>query len=191
MFPNLQALKIEAALAGLARRENVQLLCELGQGRSIQLDVHPQLRFVIFGKGPEVISFASIAKSAGYNLELYSSDPETLKGFTGQETMILHGGVWPDGLKLDRHSAVTLFFHDHDLELNILAEALRSKASYIGAMGSQRAHRQRLDALSSLGVAPEQLARLSTPFGLIPSARNPQTLAISVLADVLNRMPFK
>jgi xanthine dehydrogenase accessory factor len=36
-----------------------------------------------------------------------------------------------------------------------------------------------------MGVPAEQLARLRGPIGLIPSARDPGTLAVSVLAEII------
>ena len=41
-----------------------------------------------------------------------------------------------------------------------------------------------LEALQARGVPPENLARLRDRIGLIPSVRDPRSLAVSVLADV-------
>ena len=43
------------------------------------------------------------------------------------------------------------------------------------------------EALSALGLSGDRIARLASPFGLVPSARDPRTLAASVLAQVLDR----
>ena len=43
----------------------------------------------------------------------------------------------------------------------------------------------RLKALASLGITATACERLHGPVGLIPSARDPSTLAVSVLAEVL------
>lgn len=94
-------------------------------------------------------------------------------------------GEWPQDLATDDWSAEALFFHDHDREIALLRHALAAPGFYIGAMGSQRAAAARREALLADGMPPEQLQRLRHPFGLIPSARNPRSLAISVLADAL------
>ena len=67
-----------------------------------------------------------------------------------------------------------------------LAEALASPAFYVGAQGSLRSHRARVQALREMGVADADIARLRGPIGLIPSARDPQVLAVSVLAEILS-----
>ena len=86
----------------------------------------------------------------------------------------------------DERSAIILFFHDHDWEPRILKRALETPAFYIGAQGSRRARDARHQEMLLLGVKKKALRRLKGPIGLIPSARDPRTLAISVLAEVLN-----
>ena len=149
------------------------------------LRIVPKLRFIVFGNGLEARCFADLALSIGCPVELFSSDSETLAGLSCGR--MLAGSAWPKGVEADAHSAILLFFHDHDREPALLESALASKAFYIGAQGSRRAHQARCAALLSRGVAPDSIARLASPFGLIPSARDPRTLAISVMAHVLDR----
>jgi len=40
-------------------------------------------------------------------------------------------------------------------------------------------------ALEAMGAGPPDIARLHGPVGLVPSTRDPRTLAVSVLAEVL------
>ncbi|MFD1794716.1 XdhC family protein [Paracoccus aurantiacus] len=151
----------------------------------LTIHIRPQPRLVVFGKGPEAACFARISQQAGYPVKLFSPDAETLAeaGFGSELT----GIDWPADLSLDPYTAVTLFFHDHDREPALLAHALQSPAFLIGAQGSLRAHERRCAALKQLGIADEMIARLASPFGLIPSTRDPRTLAVSVLAQVLER----
>ena len=149
----------------------------------LMLDLQPQLRVLAFGKGPELRLFSALAAAAGYPVESFSPDAETLAGLAHGQ--VLASKDWPDGLKADARTAVALFFHDHDWEPRLLQAALESPALYVGAQGSLRAHQARCTALAAQGVPPEATARLATPFGLIPSVRDPRTLAASVLAQVL------
>ena len=66
-----------------------------------------------------------------------------------------------------------------------MAGALKTPAFYVGAQGSQRARDARLLELNNLSVSEMDLAKLHGPIGLIPSARDAETLAVSVLAEVL------
>lgn len=147
----------------------------------------PPVRFLVFGKGPEARTFSALVQSLGYPNLLLSPDTETSDqaAIAGCETRHLGIQEFPSDLDVDARTAIILFFHDHDWEPPILARALRSPAFYIGAQGSMRARDQRMTALKELGVAEADLARLFGPVGLIHSARDPGTLAVSVLAEVL------
>ncbi|MGD1886919.1 MAG: XdhC family protein [Cohaesibacteraceae bacterium] len=156
-------------------------------GQQLTIRFEPDIRFLVFGKGPEASTFAALVQSAGYPNLLLSPDPETLDigSAAGCETRTLKVQAFPEGLEVDDRTAVVLFFHDHDWEPPLLAGALETSAFYIGAQGSQRARDARLQTLQLMGVAQEAQARLHGPVGLIPSARDAGTLAVSVLAEVL------
>lgn len=157
------------------------------QGDLLRVRFEPDLRFLVFGKGPEAATFAALVQSAGYPNMLLSPDVETLRdgAAVGCATRHLVEQAFPPDLAVDDRTAVVLFFHDHDWEPPILQGALRTPAFYIGAQGSQRARDARHLMLEGMGVPREQIARLRGPVGLIPSARDAGTLAVSVLAEVL------
>jgi xanthine dehydrogenase accessory factor len=97
------------------------------------------------------------------------------------------GARFPADLSPDERTAIVLFFHDHEWEPSLLFDALKTNAFYIGAQGSQRARDSRNRKLLELGVSEDDLRRLHGPVGLIPSARDPGTLSVSVLAEVLQK----
>ncbi|WP_339115347.1 XdhC family protein [Thioclava sp. GXIMD2076] len=175
-----------AAQAQLAARRPAALRLPLPDASGeVALTLTPDLRFLVFGKGPEARIFAGLTHLAGYPTELFSPSEETIGKAEGHPARHLVSARWPEGLQTDPYTAVTLFFHDHDWEPPILTHALASDAFYIGAQGSLRTHEARCATLADAGVPPEQIARMDRPFGLIPSARDARTLAVSVLADVL------
>lgn len=157
------------------------------EGDLLRVRSEPDLRFLVFGKGPEASTFAALVQSAGYPNLLLSPDAETLAegASAGCKTRMLTEQTFPKDLDPDARTAIVLFFHDHDWEPPILEGALETPAFYIGAQGSQRARDTRLMMLEAMGVSAEKRARLRGPVGLIPSARDPGTLAVSVLAEIL------
>ncbi|SMO56565.1 XdhC family protein [Paracoccus laeviglucosivorans] len=169
------------AATALAERRPASLTL----GDTITLHIQPELRLLVFGKGPEAPCFAALATAAGYPTELHTPDNETRQGLAQAHPM--PAPRWPTDLRIDARTAVTLFFHDHDWEPPLLAYALKSPALYVGAQGSLRAHRARIAALTAMGLSQAQTDRLASPFGLIPSVRDPRSLAASVLAQVLER----
>ncbi|MEM8776852.1 MAG: XdhC family protein [Pseudomonadota bacterium] len=156
-------------------------------GKSLCVRFEPDIRFLIFGKGPEASTFAALVQSAGYSNLLLSPDDETLEdgASSGCDTRHMREQVFPQDVFVDEHTAVVLFFHDHEWEPPILAGVLETSAFYIGAQGSQRASNERKMALDAMGITDEACSRLHGPVGLIPSARDAGTLAVSVLAEIL------
>lgn len=170
-----RAVEVHVSARGLA----------LAPGAETELCLHvrPDPRFVVFGKGPEAVAFTRMTAGAGYDTWLLSPDDETLARAAGSGARLgpLAGG---EGL-LDRDTAVALFFHDHEREPEILCRVLESPAFYIGAQGSRRAAESRRARLRALGLNEAEIARVRGPIGVIPSTRDPRTLAASVLAEVL------
>jgi xanthine dehydrogenase accessory factor len=92
------------------------------------------------------------------------------------QTNLLTGDPW---------TANIFLFHDHDWEDVLMARALELPHFYLGAMGGRKAHERRCDALLARGVSAAQLAGIHAPIGLFHSSRDPQTLALSTLAQVI------
>lgn len=189
----LSALSRERA----ARREAALHLAPDGALRLLQADAptlpglrltfRPPLRFVIFGAGPEAAVFAQLVQSLDYDHLLLSHDDHSLNaaGSMGCNTRRL--GHLPDMAAVvgDARCAALLFYHDHEHEPQILQQLLEGPAFYIGAQGSRRTQQDRLARLAELGLAEESLQRVRGPIGLVPSARDPRQLAVSVLAEVI------
>jgi xanthine dehydrogenase accessory factor len=91
----------------------------------------------------------------------------------------------PEGLAVYRWTAILLLFHDHEWEHALLQWALDSPAFLIGAQGGAPAREERVARLLEAGRSATDVARIHSPVGLIPRARDPQVLALSVLAEVV------
>ncbi|PZO67331.1 MAG: xanthine dehydrogenase [Paracoccus denitrificans] len=178
---------IADVLARRADRVATRLGLDLDRGKmaidcpGMRIDITPATAFSVWGAGVEAVTFAALAHAAGYPTRLHSHDPVTAQS-AWRLGVDAAGLAWQGA---DEWTAVTLFYHDHDREPPILANALRSDAFYVGAQGSLRSHNARLTALRDMGLTDDQLARLRGPIGLIKSARDPKVLAVSVLAEIL------
>lgn len=149
--------------------------------------IRPETRFLIFGKEPETLVFAALVHSAHYPCLVLSHDPGTLeKAALSAIPARAIGQDMPADIAVDRWTAATLFYHEHDREPPILHRLLQTDAFYIGAQGSKAARDTRIAALREASVCDADIARLRGPIGLIPSSRDPRTLAISVLAEILS-----
>jgi xanthine/CO dehydrogenase XdhC/CoxF family maturation factor len=86
---------------------------------------------------------------------------------------------------LDDTADVVVTDH-HRPELGVmLRDALATKARWIGVMGNPRHVGPHVQALTELGVPPDEIARVHRPVGLNIGSRTPPEIAIATLAGLL------
>lgn len=86
---------------------------------------------------------------------------------------------------VDAATAVCVLTHDTRFDVPVLALALRSRAGYVGAMGSRRTHEDRLARLRTAGTTEAEIARLRSPIGLDLGGRGPEETAVSIMAEIV------
>ena len=147
----------------------------------------PEPRLLVIGHGAAVTSLAGLARKMDLTIEALSPD-ESLLASLASDTIATHWLANPgdiSAVKSDRWTAIVFLFHDHDWETALMAQALREPHFYIGAMGGRKAHSWRSEALAKVGCSAEQIATIHAPIGLFHSARDPDTLALSALAQII------
>ncbi len=147
----------------------------------------PALRMVLAGAGDTLLAMCKQARAADIDVVALSPDRElqTSLNALGVALHVLQAQHALPPLAFDAYTAAITLFHDHDWELPFLQRALASDACLVGAMGSPRAQALRLEQLQARGVSPTALTRLRSPLGLLPRARDPQELAVSILAEAM------
>jgi xanthine dehydrogenase accessory factor len=87
-------------------------------------------------------------------------------------------------MRLDERCAVVALTHDPKLDDMALMEALKSRAFYVGALGSRANNARRRERLREVDVTAEEIARLRGPVGMYIGSRTPPEIAISILAEI-------
>lgn len=155
------------------------------------LGVHnPPLRMAIVGAVHIAQALAPMARIAGFDVtildprEAFASEAR-FPGFA-----LVHD--WPDealaAFAPNARSAIVTLTHDPKLDDPAIQAALASPAFYLGCLGSNRTHAKRLARLAQAGLSPEALARIHAPVGLDIGARAPAEIAVSILAQVVERL---
>ena len=175
--PRPDPAAIAAALARLAAREPA----ELALGEHVQ-HYAPALRLVAIGHGEDLTALVRLARAYGVEVAAWAPVSEGLSE-AGIAPLITRTRL--PMIASDRWTAIVFLFHDHDWEEALLPQALALPAFYHGAVGSRRTHRARIDRLRAAGVSPAQLDALRGSIGLIPGTRDPATLALSILAELV------
>jgi xanthine dehydrogenase accessory factor len=144
----------------------------------------PRTRLLLAGRGPDFETVARVAAAAEFEVAVLSPDEDSLNALAdlGGTRMTAPGA--PPDLPIDPWTATVLMFHEHEWENALLARAAAAPGFYVGALGSVRTHRERVERLRAMGVPDADIARIKGPIGLIDRARDPGTLALSILAEV-------
>jgi xanthine dehydrogenase accessory factor len=147
---------------------------------------NPPLRCFIVGAVHIAQPLARMAVELGYKVAVV--DPRTAFATDARFPEIELSTEWPDEalarLKPDKRSAVITLTHDPKLDDPALAEALKSQAFYIGALGSRKTHAARLKRLGELGFKDADFARIHGPVGLNIGAISPAEIAVAILGQV-------
>lgn len=143
----------------------------------------PNISLRIVGRGAPFTAMAELAHASGFSIHGQSPDINLARDYFDKFDHLKDPSQTPD-CSSDPWSAVVFLFHDHDWEPALIKQALAGESFYIGAMGSERTHALRLEALNDMDAA--NTARLRGPIGLIPAMRDAHRLAISVLAEIID-----
>ncbi len=162
-------------------------------GKQGNLFIHvtnPNLRMIIVGAVHVTQTLAPLARMAGYDVLLVDPrDSFASKVRFPDDTFI---DAWPDEalaqIGLDGHTAVITLSHDPKIDTPALAAALQSDAFYIGALGSRKTHAKRVAQLQDDGFSDTEIARIHGPIGLDIGAKTPAEIAVSIMAEVTERL---
>jgi xanthine dehydrogenase accessory factor len=95
---------------------------------------------------------------------------------------------WPDEVfwkvGIDSATCVVLLTHDPKFDEPAVDTALRSKAAYVGVIGSRKTQALRRERLAKAGFTPEEIGRLHGPIGLDLGGRDPAEIALAILAEI-------
>lgn len=146
----------------------------------------PRTRLLLVGRGPDFEVMARVSIAAELDLMLATPDETSALELANLPTRVelMPGPTQPLELPIDPWTAAVLLFHEHEWEDAILARVARSDCFYIGALGSVKTHRLRRERLAAKGVPQNVIDRIRGPIGLVQRARDPGTLALSVLAEI-------
>ena len=87
--------------------------------------------------------------------------------------------------ELDDDSYVVIVTRGHAHDKAALGNALRTKAGYVGMIGSRRKINLIYQALLTEGFTPEDLERVHAPIGLPIGGETPQEIGMSIVAEMI------
>ncbi len=155
------------------------------------ISIHnPKLRLVIIGAVLIAQGVIPMAEAAGYDVTVI--DPRGAFATGARFPDVSLHAEWPDeilpGLGLDARTALLALTHDPKIDDRALDLALESDVFYIGALGSKKTQAARVERLKALGHSDEMIARIHGPTGLNIGAVGAAEIAISIMAEMTQKL---
>ncbi len=157
--------------------------------RRIFIDtVAPSPIMLIFGAGHIAQPLSLFAHELGFRVVVADARAAwaTPERFPHADELIV---AWPeavfDHIEPDRRTYVVLLSHDARFEIPVFHAVHRKPIRYLGAMGSRRTHRMRVERLLAEGWTQEEVDAIHGPIGLDLKAKTPAETAIAILAEIV------
>lgn len=148
--------------------------------------VGPIPRLIIAGSGHLSSSLATLAQMLGF--EIVVVDPLAKKERFPDAALVLSD--FPETNLPNMEAAAETYIvivTRHKDDLPTLKAALKTKAGYIGLIGSRRRVHQTFRVLLNEGYTQQQLDRVNAPVGLDIGAETPEEIAVSIVAEIIQR----
>jgi xanthine dehydrogenase accessory factor len=152
-------------------------------------DVYPSPdRLLVFGGVHVAVPLVELAHTLGFRTTVVDARGQwaTRERFPKADHIaVMYADEYLETARLDLSTYVVVLTHDPKLDDPAIIEAAKHDIRYIGAIGSRRTHAGRIERLKAAGLTDEQIAKIHAPIGMDIRARNPEEIALSVLAEMV------
>jgi len=186
VLPESDQLTKALALTGA---DGAARMVPLGPDRVVIEPVAPPDTVYLIGAGHVSLEVAWLTHRLAFRTVVIDDRPEFASEERFPTAYALR--VCPDfedvfaGFTLGQDSFVVIVTRGHRLDKKVLAQALVSKAGYIGMIGSARKKDTIYQGLMDDGVDLSELTRVHCPVGLDIEAETPAEIAVSIAAQLV------
>ena len=166
-----------------------------GTARLVQIDDQHDLlidsiagrpKIVIAGGGHVALAIAKQAQLLDFDVTIIEDRPQFADPVRFGGARVLQGDV-PETLAATDYgwsSFIVIATRGHKLDADCVLAAVKTKARYIGLLGSRRKTILIEEMLKEHGVADDRVKAIHAPVGLDLGGRTPAEIALSVLAEI-------
>ena len=151
--------------------------------------VAPPVSLIIFGAGFDAVPLFETAKMLGWRVtmvDLRAAFANKERFPRADEIIITRPENLAEKISIDENTLAVVMTHNYEYDKNILRFLLNSNVRYIGALGPKRRTENILAEGREAGdnFSPQQLDRLYAPIGLDIGADTPESIALSIIAEI-------
>jgi xanthine dehydrogenase accessory factor len=155
------------------------------------------LRLILAGGGHVSQAVCRVAVPVGFKVTVLDDRPE----FVAQERFpqvaadcLLTVPAFIDsldekklGFPVDERCFIAILTRGHVFDASVLYQSLKTKAGYIGMIGSRAKKKQLYAKLMKMGFTQEDLMRPFCPIGIKIGAETPAEIAVSIVSELIAR----
>ena len=150
--------------------------------------IAPEPTLYLFGGGHVSLAVARLAQTVGFRIVVI----DDREAFANRErfpmaddTLVLEMETAFEGLEIDDLSYIISVTRGHQHDKQVIAQAVKTSAAYIGMIGSRRKIALMWKELEAEGVARSRLEDVHAPIGLDIGADTPEEIAVSIVAELI------
>jgi xanthine dehydrogenase accessory factor len=146
-------------------------------------------KVIIAGAGHIAQELAPLCKVVGFVTAVIDDRPEFANGErfpAADEILVLPSfeNIFQK-LEINENSFIVIVTRGHEHDRTVLAQALRTRAGYIGMIGSRKKRDAVYRALRQEGFFAADTERVRCPIGLAIGAQTPAEIAVSIAAELI------
>jgi xanthine dehydrogenase accessory factor len=193
-LPGMKAIAEEIAKnmrLALKERDPRLFISRDDLGGSVELFVEPVLSdpvLYLFGGGHVSAQIIPLAARVGFQVEVVDDRPEFADARKFPDAAKVHQFPFEGVLgkiPVDESSYLVIVTRGHIHDKTVLEQCLRTKARYIGMIGSRRKKAMIYERLLEEGFTKSDLDRVHAPIGLDIGAETPEEIAVSIVAELI------
>jgi xanthine dehydrogenase accessory factor len=160
-------------------------------GGKVEIFIEPILATptaYIFGAGHISKYISKIATLAGFNTVIIDNRPRYANRERFPEAIEIYGDSFEvafEKISPNEFSYLVIVTRGHLEDQNVLRWAVKTRARFIGMIGSKFKKKNIFDNLKAEGATEEQLARVISPLGIDIGAILPEEIAVSIVAQMI------
>lgn len=149
-------------------------------------NINPPINLLLFGAGYDALPLINFAKEIGWRVTAIDHRPAFANAErlpAADEIIVSNSEDLSDKVFQDENSVGVIMTHNYERDRNILRRLLNSKCLYIGALGPKNRTEKLLGEIGE-NFSAQQLEKLHAPVGLDIGAKTPETIALSITAEI-------
>lgn len=145
-------------------------------------------RLLILGGGHVGRALARMAIELELHVVVYDNRPEILEPDFFPSSVELICEPFDQAmqiLKPREQDYIAIMTYNHLYDLDVLTEALKTPAQYVGVIASKKKMATFRETLSQKGIPQERINQIHGPIGLKIGGNHPSEIAVSILAELI------